>query len=60
MQYKWQVKFNSINYSCGGPSRSWSWARLIYQFYTLKSLHIFIYKSRKSSENFVPNHACAS
>jgi hypothetical protein len=45
MQCKWQIKFNSISYSCGCPSRSWPWARLIYQFYTLQRLHIFTHKS---------------
>jgi hypothetical protein len=30
MQCKWQIKFNSINYSCEGLSRSWSWPLLIY------------------------------
>jgi hypothetical protein len=45
MQCKWQIKFSSINYSCEGPSRSWPWAWLTYQFYTLQRLHIFTHKS---------------
>jgi hypothetical protein len=40
IQCKWLIKFNSINYSCEGPSRSWPWAQLIYQFYTLQRLLI--------------------
>jgi hypothetical protein len=44
MQCKWQIKFNSINYSFEGPSRSWPWAWLIYHFYTLQRLHIFTHK----------------
>jgi hypothetical protein len=45
MRYKWQIKFSSINYSCEGPSRTWSCARLIYQFYTLQRLCIFTHNS---------------
>jgi hypothetical protein len=45
MQCKWQIKFNSISYSCEDPSRSWPWARLIYQFYTLQRLRIFTHKT---------------
>ena len=45
MQCIWQIKFSSINYSCEGLSRSWPWARLIYQFYTLQRLRIFTHKS---------------
>jgi hypothetical protein len=45
MQRKWQIKFNSISYSCEDPSRSWPWARLIYQFYTLQRLNIFTHKT---------------
>jgi hypothetical protein len=41
----WQIRFSSINYSCEGPSRSWPWARMIYQFYTLQRLCIFTLKS---------------
>jgi len=28
-----------VHLSCEGPSRSWPWARLIYQFYTLQRLY---------------------
>jgi hypothetical protein len=45
MWCKWPIKFNSLSYSCKGPSRSWPWARLIYQFYTLQRLRIFTHKS---------------
>jgi hypothetical protein len=45
MQCIWQIKFNSISYSCEGPSRSWPRAWLIYQFYTLQRLHIFTHKT---------------
>jgi hypothetical protein len=44
--------------SCEGPGRSWPWARLIDQFYTLQRLYTFTIARVKISKNFEPNHAC--